>query len=103
MRIPHTKACALALVQTIRRSGWQSLYAGLDSAIGATAVSQGIYFMVYSYLRDLAVVRGVREQVGACFCIPCLVLVWLVGNNWVGAVAGGSFTAAQRLLRSPAG
>jgi hypothetical protein len=39
-----------------RQHSWRALFAGLRPAIAATAVSQGIYFTVYSILRQLAVV-----------------------------------------------
>lgn len=43
--------------QYAQASGWRSLFSGLRPAILATAASQGIYFTVYSRLRQLAVVR----------------------------------------------
>jgi hypothetical protein len=46
------------LPQYAQASGWRSLFSGLRPAILATAASQGIYFTVYSRLRQLAVVRG---------------------------------------------
>jgi hypothetical protein len=41
-----------------REHSWRALFAGLRPAVAATAASQGIYFTVYSTLRQMAVVRG---------------------------------------------
>lgn len=40
-----------------REHSWRTLFAGLRPAVAATAASQGIYFTVYSTLRQLAVAR----------------------------------------------
>ena len=38
--------------------GWRSLFAGLRPSLLGTAVSQGVYFYLYSLLRDAAVARA---------------------------------------------
>lgn len=40
-----------------REHSWRALFAGLRPAVAATAASQGIYFTVYSVLRQMAVAR----------------------------------------------
>jgi len=47
-----------------REHSWRALFAGLRPAVAATAASQGIYFTVYSVLRQMAVVSGQCEKWG---------------------------------------
>jgi adenine nucleotide transporter 17 len=46
------------------RFGWHSLFAGLQPAVAATAVSQGIYFSAYAALRRAAVAHRLRSSKG---------------------------------------
>ncbi len=43
--------------QAVKRVGVRGLFSGLQPALLGTAVSQGVYFYLYSLLRDLAVAR----------------------------------------------
>ncbi|KAK9814416.1 hypothetical protein WJX72_005617 [[Myrmecia] bisecta] len=52
-------------VQVIRTSGWAGLYRGLKPSLLGTAVSQGIYFYLYSSLRQAAVAAQQRVKVTA--------------------------------------
>ena len=45
------------LLRIIRTSGWSALFPGLGAALVGTTVSQGIYFYLYSLLRQAAVHR----------------------------------------------
>jgi hypothetical protein len=71
-------------MQYARSRGWRALFAGLKPSVIGTATSQGIYFYVYSWLRQMAVVsthdadlRAVQHPhhqqqhgcPGACTCI----------------------------------
>jgi solute carrier family 25 (peroxisomal adenine nucleotide transporter), member 17 len=58
---PHQGTVA-ELLETVRSSGWRSLFSGLSAALVGTTVSQGVYFYLYSLLRQAAVKRrnGVR-------------------------------------------
>ena len=43
--------------QAVKRVGVRGLFSGLQPALLGTAVSQGVYFYLYSLLRDLAIAR----------------------------------------------
>lgn len=43
-------------MQYAHSRGWRALFAGLKPSVIGTATSQGIYFYVYSWLRQMAVV-----------------------------------------------
>lgn len=52
--------------QLCKESGWRGLYAGIEPALLGTAVSQGIYFYLYSSFRQIAVAAKTKGQpVGA--------------------------------------
>lgn len=53
------------VVAFAREHSWRALFAGLKPAVAATAASQGIYFTVYSVLRQLAVVSSGAQSGGA--------------------------------------
>ena len=44
--------------ELVASHGWRSLFAGLRPSLLGTAVSQGVYFYLYSLLRDAAVARA---------------------------------------------
>ena len=44
-------------VQVISKHGWTGFYRGLEPALLGTAVSQGVYFYLYSRFRQVAVTR----------------------------------------------
>jgi len=50
------------MAEILRTEGWRGLYPGLQPALLGTAVSQGVYFSLYSLLRKAAVDR--RRQAG---------------------------------------
>lgn len=63
------RAAALMLLAPLRdvrehaaRYGWRSLFAGLQPAVAATAVSQGIYFSAYAALRRAAVAHQQQQR-----------------------------------------
>lgn len=45
------------LIRVIKTSGWASLFAGLSASLVGTTISQGVYFYLYSLLRQAAVRR----------------------------------------------
>lgn len=53
---------SLASVQLCTESGWRGLYAGIEPALLGTAVSQGIYFYLYSSFRQIAVAAKSKGQ-----------------------------------------
>lgn len=50
------------IVEHTRSKGWKALFAGLKPAVVATAASQGIYFYIYSILRQIAVAHKKSGQ-----------------------------------------
>lgn len=56
------KATAELLLQLVSKHGWTGLYRGLEPALLGTAVSQGVYFYLYSWLRGTAVARLQAKQ-----------------------------------------
>lgn len=44
-------------MQLVSKHGWTGLYRGLEPALLGTAVSQGVYFYLYSSFRQVAVNR----------------------------------------------
>ena len=46
--------------QVIKESGWRGLFQGLQASLLGTAVSQGVYFYLYSLLRQFFVARHQR-------------------------------------------
>ncbi len=58
------KSCCPALaLQYSTTVGWSSLYAGFLPALGATALSQALYFYLYSAARQVIVVRIQAQSV----------------------------------------
>ena len=49
-------------MQLVSKHGWTGLYRGLEPALLGTAVSQGVYFYLYSWLRGAAVSRLQAKQ-----------------------------------------
>ncbi|GAX85544.1 hypothetical protein CEUSTIGMA_g12959.t1 [Chlamydomonas eustigma] len=49
-----------------KKKGWSALFAGLRPTLAATAISQGVYFYLYSVLRQAVVARhlSLRQQAG---------------------------------------
>lgn len=54
----------LALLQIVSQNGWTGLYKGLKPSLLGTTVSQGIYFYLYSILRQAAVKLLQRQGKG---------------------------------------
>lgn len=50
------------LLQLVSKHGWTGLYRGLEPALLGTAVSQGVYFYLYSSFRQMAVNRLQTQQ-----------------------------------------
>ena len=50
------------LLEIVRRSGWRALFAGLGASLVGTTVSQGLYFYLYSALRQAALRRSLRGK-----------------------------------------
>ena len=50
------------LIQVISKHGWTGFYRGLEPALLGTAVSQGVYFYLYSRFRQIAVTRLQTQQ-----------------------------------------
>jgi solute carrier family 25 (peroxisomal adenine nucleotide transporter), member 17 len=48
---------AIQALRLLKNGSWRFLYAGLKPAVVETAVSSGVYFYLYSLLRQLAVAR----------------------------------------------
>lgn len=48
--------------QLCKESGWRGLYAGIEPALLGTAVSQGIYFYLYSSFRQIVVAAKTKGQ-----------------------------------------
>ncbi|KAK9827375.1 hypothetical protein WJX81_003723 [Elliptochloris bilobata] len=49
------------IAEVIQESGWRGLFNGLQPSLVGTAVSQGVYFYLYSVLRQLAIARHQRR------------------------------------------
>jgi adenine nucleotide transporter 17 len=53
--IPTSIINLTTVMQVVSKNGWTGLYRGLRVALVGTALSQGIYFYLYSTLRQAAV------------------------------------------------
>lgn len=53
------------LFHTVRTSGWGSLFSGLSASLVGTTVSQGVYFYLYSLLRQAVVERRASAALSA--------------------------------------
>lgn len=53
------------VAELVSSRGWTALYAGLRPSLLGTAVSQGVYFYLYSLLRDAAVARAAAAAAAA--------------------------------------
>lgn len=50
------------VAELVSKHGWTGLYRGLEPALLGTAVSQGVYFYLYSSFRQMAVARMQTQQ-----------------------------------------
>ncbi|KAL3158783.1 hypothetical protein ABBQ32_011511 [Trebouxia sp. C0010 RCD-2024] len=59
MTVPAKRRTGLSadIAEVISKHGWTGFYRGLEPALLGTAVSQGVYFYLYSRFRQLAVTR----------------------------------------------
>lgn len=60
--VPAFLSKAASVSQLVSKHGWTGLYRGLEPALLGTAVSQGVYFYLYSWLRGAAVTRLQTKQ-----------------------------------------
>ena len=60
--VPAVLSKAASVSQLVSKHGWTGLYRGLEPALLGTAVSQGVYFYLYSWLRGAAVTRLQTKQ-----------------------------------------
>lgn len=84
--VPHDEhgvgpeTCVCSCWPVCREHSWRALFAGLKPAVGATALSQGIYFTVYSMLRQMAVVsiRSTAQQSRTAARTPGTYRTWCI-------------------------
>jgi solute carrier family 25 (peroxisomal adenine nucleotide transporter), member 17 len=81
---PQRRGTIAELLQVVATSGWRSLFSGLSAALVGTTVSQGVYFYLYSVLRQTAVRRRNAGSVNA----PAAAEVSVVESLLVAALAG---------------
>ena len=55
------------VAEIVAARGWAGLYAGLRPSLLGTAVSQGVFFFLYSSLRDAAIGRATARAIGVTF------------------------------------
>lgn len=55
-----TVPCVLCLAQYAKTRGWGAMYAGLEPMLTGTAASQGLYFYLYSAIRQRVAVSGTQ-------------------------------------------
>ncbi len=82
------------LSQLKRLHGWRELFAGLQPSLAGTAMSQGVYFFLYSTLRQQAVHR---RQAGLALGVPRVQDISVFESLLVAALAG----AGNVLVNNP--
>ena len=76
------------LTLIIRTSGWTSLFSGLSASLVGTTVSQGVYFYLYSLLRQAAVRRRTASSSSSTTTGSRAVEISIGESLFVAALAG---------------